>query len=255
MSTTPTNPVPNPPTGLTVTAGNAQSTITWTVVTGATSYNLYWSTTSTVTTASSKIENIPSPFVHTGLTNGTTYYYILTALNATGESVPSAQMSATLAITFKVTFRTTNIYTGSGTISLANTDVICNNDSAKPAGKTFKSFLGVSGTRESTGTDWVFYANQEYRRTDGTIIGTTNANKVFTAMNSGLCTPTSTTGWNGISNGATWLVSLNNCVNWSSGIPSDFGQTGDMGAGLISSLLTPGSSGCNSSAPFCCIEQ
>ena len=95
-SATPQVPIAGAPTGLGAVGGNAQSTVSWTSVTGATSYNLYWSTTSGVTTSNgTKIPGVTSPYTHTGLTNGTTYYYIVTAVNAGGESSASAQASAT----------------------------------------------------------------------------------------------------------------------------------------------------------------
>jgi titin len=39
----------------------------------------------------------PTSFTDSGLTNGTTYYYVVSALNAGGESANSAQASATPA--------------------------------------------------------------------------------------------------------------------------------------------------------------
>lgn len=94
--TTTTTPAPSAPTGVSATAGNGQATISWNTVSGATSYNIYWSTTSGVTkTNGTKITGATSPYSHTGLTNGTTYYYIVTAVNSSGESVESAQVSAT----------------------------------------------------------------------------------------------------------------------------------------------------------------
>ena len=61
---------------------------------GATSYNIYWATTSGVTTAGTKITAATSPYVQTGLAASTTYYYIVTAVNAAGQSAASAQVSA-----------------------------------------------------------------------------------------------------------------------------------------------------------------
>jgi len=86
--------IPFPPTGLSATAGNGQVSIAWNSVTGATAYNIYWSTTTGVTKATgAKIRNVSSPYVHTGLTNGTTYYYVVTAENSYGESAESSQLS------------------------------------------------------------------------------------------------------------------------------------------------------------------
>jgi hypothetical protein len=90
--------IPVPPTTLSASAGDREISITWNSVTGATSYNLYWSTTIGVTkTSGTKISNVTSPYVHTGLTNGTTYYYVVTAQNTYGESRESSQVSASPA--------------------------------------------------------------------------------------------------------------------------------------------------------------
>jgi fibronectin type 3 domain-containing protein len=83
----------------TAVRGNTQVTVSWAAVSTATSYNVYWSTTTGVTPASgTKVTGATSPFVQPGLTNGTTYFYVVTALNAKGESTPSAQVSATPAV-------------------------------------------------------------------------------------------------------------------------------------------------------------
>ncbi|MHB8910895.1 MAG: fibronectin type III domain-containing protein [Syntrophales bacterium] len=87
-------------TGVTATPGNGQVTISWTAVSGATSYNIYWSTTSGVTPANgTKIANATSPYVQSGLTNGVTYYYIVTAADNAGESTPSPEVSAMPSVT------------------------------------------------------------------------------------------------------------------------------------------------------------
>ena len=83
------------PTGVTATPGNGQVTIAWTAVADVTSYNIYWSTTPGVTTANgTKITGAASPYVQTGLINGTTYYYVVTAVGGAGESAPSSEVSA-----------------------------------------------------------------------------------------------------------------------------------------------------------------
>lgn len=95
------NPALPEPVGVTANPGNGQANILWTAVTGATSYNIYYSTTSGVTPANGiRITGLTSPsFTHTNLVNGTTYYYVVTAVNSGNatESTPSVQVSVTPA--------------------------------------------------------------------------------------------------------------------------------------------------------------
>jgi fibronectin type 3 domain-containing protein len=87
--------VPTAPTGVTATGGTNQVAISWGAVSSATSYNLYYSTTSGVTKSNgTKITNATSPTVQTGLTAGTAYYYIITAVNSAGEGAASNQIAA-----------------------------------------------------------------------------------------------------------------------------------------------------------------
>lgn len=86
---------PGAVSGVGVAAGNGATTTTWTATSGATSYNLYWSTNSGVTTSSgTKISDVTSPYSHTGLANGTRYYYILTAANSHGEGTASSEVTS-----------------------------------------------------------------------------------------------------------------------------------------------------------------
>lgn len=96
MATTNAAPlaVPAAPSGVTATGGANQVTISWSAVSGATSYNIYWGTAPGVTTAATKITAAGNPYVQTGLAASTTYYYIVTAVNAAGQSAASAQVSA-----------------------------------------------------------------------------------------------------------------------------------------------------------------
>jgi hypothetical protein len=95
-SATPLAPTQAPaaPTGLTATAGNAQVSLTWTVSAGATSYNVKRGTTTGGPYMQVSSVTVPS-FLDTGLTNGTTYFYVVSAVNSIGESPNSAQASVT----------------------------------------------------------------------------------------------------------------------------------------------------------------
>jgi fibronectin type 3 domain-containing protein len=94
LSLTPPSGVPAAPTGLSVTAGDAQVDLSWTASAGATSYNIYRSTSSgTEVQVHTGVST--NSYSDTGLTNGTTYYYKISAVNAFGESSLSSEDSAT----------------------------------------------------------------------------------------------------------------------------------------------------------------
>ena len=88
----------SPPASLKAVAGDKQVTLSWPSVTGATGYTLYWATATGVTKSTgTAITGATSPYTHTGLTNGTTYYYVVTASKGTEESKESSEASATPA--------------------------------------------------------------------------------------------------------------------------------------------------------------
>jgi fibronectin type 3 domain-containing protein len=97
VSATPAaTPPPAAPGGVSATPGDAQASVSWTTVAGATSYNLYWATSTGVTKATgTKIAGVTSPRAVTGLANGTKYYFVVTAVGAGGESAESAEVFAT----------------------------------------------------------------------------------------------------------------------------------------------------------------
>jgi Glycoside hydrolase family 44/Fibronectin type III domain len=98
VSSAPGSSVPAVPTALAATAGNQQISLSWTASAGATSYHVKRATTS-----GGPYTQVAAPtsasYVNTGLTNGTTYFYVVSALNASGESSNSSQTSATPATT------------------------------------------------------------------------------------------------------------------------------------------------------------
>jgi hypothetical protein len=87
---------PATPAALAVTAAGAGSvTLTWTAVPGATSYNVYYSTSSPVTTLDTKVTNAAIGGDVTGLAGGTPYFLVVTAENLGGESAVSNEVTAT----------------------------------------------------------------------------------------------------------------------------------------------------------------
>lgn len=88
-------PIPIAPIGISATARDNNNVISWSLVQGAASYNVYWSLTSGVNkTNGTKITGANNPQAHTGLANNTMYYYVVTAVSAGGESAESAQVDA-----------------------------------------------------------------------------------------------------------------------------------------------------------------
>jgi hypothetical protein len=95
---TPSAPATAPPTptNLQATGGNTQVSLTWTASNGATGYDVERSTTGGGPYTQIGTASINS-YTDTGLTDGTTYYYVVTAVNAAGQSSDSNQASATPA--------------------------------------------------------------------------------------------------------------------------------------------------------------
>jgi chitin-binding protein len=88
--------VPPAPAGLTAVAGDGQVQLSWSATSGATGYNVKRSTTNGGPYANVNTAPVTTTsFTNTGLANGTAYFYVVTAVNASGESPVSTQASAT----------------------------------------------------------------------------------------------------------------------------------------------------------------
>jgi len=100
LDATPCSTLPTAPTGLTATAAYPSVVnLNWSAVAppadcAISSYNVYGGTTANPTALiGSKLTT--TTFSNTGLTGSTTYYYTVEAVDAEGNSVPSAQATAT----------------------------------------------------------------------------------------------------------------------------------------------------------------
>ena len=72
-------------------------TLAWDNVPGATSYNIYWRDKPGVTRQNgTKIANVKNPHKLKGLIKGKKYYFVITAVNASGESSESEELSFTV---------------------------------------------------------------------------------------------------------------------------------------------------------------
>ncbi len=164
---------PGAPTGVTATAGDGQAAVNWTAVTGATSYNLYYSTTSGV--AGIKINGITTgtSYTLTGLTNGVKYYLTVTASKSGTESVGSAQISATPLATAPGAPTGVNAAAGSGQVTISWTG-------AKGATSYNVYYRTTSGVTIANGTKVTGVAS------GGTITGLANGTTYYfivTAVN------------------------------------------------------------------------
>jgi hypothetical protein len=74
--------------------------LSWGAVGGATSYNIYWGTASGITTVNAAGHANQTGVAYTvpSLNNGTTYYFAVTAVDASGESALSNEFSAIPAV-------------------------------------------------------------------------------------------------------------------------------------------------------------
>jgi fibronectin type 3 domain-containing protein len=112
--------VPTVPSGMIATAGNAQVSLTWSVSTGATGYQVKRATVS-----GGPYTQIAAPssttFTDTGLTNGTKYFYVASALNSKGESANSAETSATPAAPVTIPAVPTGLAAAPGSAQVALT--------------------------------------------------------------------------------------------------------------------------------------
>jgi fibronectin type 3 domain-containing protein len=97
-SVTPDPAPPLAPSGLTATAGTGLVTLSWSASTGATSYNVYEGTASGAENATPVATGITSTTsTIPGLSNGTTYYFKVAAVDTFGTSPLSSEASATPA--------------------------------------------------------------------------------------------------------------------------------------------------------------
>ena len=86
---------PPVPTGLTAAPGDGQVALTWNASSGATSYNVKRSAASGGPYTTIALGVTAPSYTDTTVANGTTYYYVVSAVNAAGESPDSAEVSAT----------------------------------------------------------------------------------------------------------------------------------------------------------------
>jgi beta-glucanase (GH16 family) len=88
-------PAPVAPTGLVATAGDAQVALNWNAVSGATGYNLGRATNSVGPYAAVTNGLTGTSYTDASVVNGTTYYYVVSTVQAGCESTNSTEVSVT----------------------------------------------------------------------------------------------------------------------------------------------------------------
>jgi 6-phosphogluconolactonase (cycloisomerase 2 family)/fibronectin type 3 domain-containing protein len=87
--------LPNAPNNVSASSGNGKVSVSWGSVANAQTYNLYYSTTKGEGVSGTKLAGVSSPYTLSSLTNDTPYYFVVTTVNAAGESGASSEAQAT----------------------------------------------------------------------------------------------------------------------------------------------------------------
>jgi len=100
------------PANLTATGADSKVTLDWTVLSGATSYNVYWDNATGVSSSSTTITGISTDnYTHSSLNNGTTYYYKVAAVDSNGATgFLSSEVNSTPTKDYALDFDGTNDY-------------------------------------------------------------------------------------------------------------------------------------------------
>ena len=129
------SPAPATPALFSASSGDTQAVLTWTSSSGATSYNLYRGTAAGGEGATAyKTFLSGTSFTDSGLLNGTTYFYQLTAVNSTGESARAKEVQVTPALGIPSAPQSLSAVPGNGVVAL----------SWKGSGSTFNLYRGTS---------------------------------------------------------------------------------------------------------------
>ncbi len=91
---------PDKPVALTATAESGQVSLSWPSANNAAAYYVYFSTSPNVSTSiGNRVATVVgTSYIQTGLTNGTTCYFVITSVNSNSESAASNQVSTVPAL-------------------------------------------------------------------------------------------------------------------------------------------------------------
>ena len=125
------------PSGVSAKLGYYQVAVDWTAVSGASSYTVYWGSSTGITSSSTAITGITDDnYTHSSLDNGTKYYYRVATVNSAGTGSLSSEVNATPRDAPTVTEACTDNETASGTVQGVTR--------TGPSGTFYHTFYGAS---------------------------------------------------------------------------------------------------------------
>lgn len=147
---------------------------------------------------------------------------ILSSCSSSNNSTPQKTCASSPACRL---FLTDTKYKGN-LGGLSGADLICANDANNPKdGSTFKALLLTSSRNPKTASNnWILFKSKEYQRLDGTVVGTTTGESIFT-------TPL-TASWAPINGRIVWTGAnqnwdvADNCNDWTSDSAPALGSSG-----------------------------
>jgi hypothetical protein len=161
VAATPGFEPPAAPTGLTAASGDGQVTLTWTSLVGApvaageapvTSYNVYWSTVSGAGSGGTRVMSVGTGWIHASRSNGTSYFYVITAVSAGGESLPSDQVVGVPAATFPSAPTGVRAAAASGGVTLTWDDLTGLAVPGQPTVVSYDAYRSTTAGAGTTGT-------------------------------------------------------------------------------------------------------
>ena len=125
------------PSGVSAKLGYYQVAVDWTAVSGASSYTVYWGSSTGITSSSTAITGITDDnYTHSSLDNGTKYYYRVATVNSAGTGSLSSEVNAIPRDATTVTEGCTGKETASGTVQGVTR--------TGPSGTFYHTFYGAS---------------------------------------------------------------------------------------------------------------